>query len=891
MRIAAIRGKNLASLEDPFVLDFTAEPLQSAGIFAITGPTGSGKSTLLDALCLALFDSVPRIQNAENVAMSDMGGKTINQKDSRTVLRKGAVEGYAEVDFVSLSGESIRSRWSVRRAGNKSNGTLQATELQVKNLSSGTDLQGTKKELLAAVSQLIGLTFEQFTRTVLLAQGDFATFLKADKHEKAALLEKLTGTDIYSRISMTIFEKTKAVGLEYKAIADKINDIELLTEEQRLTFATERQALENKLKESELQLKTIETKIKWLEEKTRMERTVADAVTAWERAKNAIAEARPRFDYMKESDSVQAIRDTFTSLQAANKQLADNQLAIKEKKANLETVKKQSEEAEKQSAHWENEQTKVEEAWKKFEPDVQRAQTLDIQTDNARKNETEARKEYEKALADVDKINKNIRQLTTERSDRQVKLDAERARFSKLLHADVARLKTQLRDGEPCPVCGSTHHPAGQTTETTALEKMAAEWTDCDKNIRESENRIAALDAQLKGEHGKLTEATEHLAGKENRKNELAKLTAGLQTERSKLLHGIAVTEFQQRYEAKKREIAEKLKQANHTKDKLKETVSGLNGFIARIENSITELQRQIARLTQEKEAWKATRTQPISDEQLAGFFLKSTQWIENERKSLSDLHTQENAAQATLKERENNLKHHLEAAVKPEKEKENRDFLNVQKRQFETLRTETRERETNLKVAIQKDEENRTLQQKYAKELKEKGALYETWKKLNDLLGSADGAKFKTIAQGYTLDVLLVYANKHLQELSGRYELQRIPDTLALQVADLDMMGEVRTVHSLSGGESFLLSLALALGLSSLSSNNMRVESLFIDEGFGSLDTDTLRLAMDALERLQTQGRKIGVISHVAEMTERIAVQIRVIKIANGKSKVQVGS
>ena len=134
-----------------------------------------------------------------------------------------------------------------------------------------------------------------------------------------------------------------------------------------------------------------------------------------------------------------------------------------------------------------------------------------------------------------------------------------------------------------------------------------------------------------------------------------------------------------------------------------------------------------------------------------------------------------------------------------------------------------------------------------------------------------------------------LLYANRHLQDLAPRYELQRIPDTLALQIVDLDMMGEVRSVHSLSGGESFLVSLALALGLSSLSSNRMNVESLFIDEGFGSLDMDTLRIAMDALERLQMQGRKIGVISHVAEMTERIPAQVQVVKTGSGRSKVQV--
>jgi exonuclease SbcC len=105
----------------------------------------------------------------------------------------------------------------------------------------------------------------------------------------------------------------------------------------------------------------------------------------------------------------------------------------------------------------------------------------------------------------------------------------------------------------------------------------------------------------------------------------------------------------------------------------------------------------------------------------------------------------------------------------------------------------------------------------------------------------------------------------------------------------DCDMGNEIRTVYSLSGGESFLVSLALALGLASLSSNKMKVESLFIDEGFGSLDATTLSIAMDALEQLHNQGRKVGVISHVQEMTERIPTQIHIYKLSNGKSKLEI--
>ena len=191
--------------------------------------------------------------------------------------------------------------------------------------------------------------------------------------------------------------------------------------------------------------------------------------------------------------------------------------------------------------------------------------------------------------------------------------------------------------------------------------------------------------------------------------------------------------------------------------------------------------------------------------------------------------------------------------------------------------------------MSCEKEEKIVNIIETLEKERQAKYTHAENWQKLNTLLGSASGNKFKEIAQGYTLDTLLGYANRHLRELTSRYKLQRVPGSLALQVVDLDMLNEVRTVHSLSGGESFLISLALALGLSSLSSNRMNVESLFIDEGFGSLDNDTLGVAMDALERLQTQGRKIGVISHVSEMTERIAVRISLTKTSNGKSEIKI--
>ena len=144
-------------------------------------------------------------------------------------------------------------------------------------------------------------------------------------------------------------------------------------------------------------------------------------------------------------------------------------------------------------------------------------------------------------------------------------------------------------------------------------------------------------------------------------------------------------------------------------------------------------------------------------------------------------------------------------------------------------------------------------------------------------------------IAQRRTLDVLLRYANHQLIQLAARYRLERLPESLNLVVIDELMGDEERSVLSLSGGESFLVSLALALGLASLTSSRLRIESLFIDEGFGSLDPETLNTAMTALMHLEAQGRKVGVISHVSEMTDAIPVQIRVQRRCAGVSTLVV--
>ena len=209
-------------------------------------------------------------------------------------------------------------------------------------------------------------------------------------------------------------------------------------------------------------------------------------------------------------------------------------------------------------------------------------------------------------------------------------------------------------------------------------------------------------------------------------------------------------------------------------------------------------------------------------------------------------------------------------------------DKLNQQQQATQTLWLE-------CNTLLTQHEKNVAQLQEKQTQLSALQADYEHWYLLDKLLGDATGKKLRNIAQTQTLKILLQYANQHLQSLSKRYKLTVIGHSLDIAIIDKDMADEQRSVNTLSGGESFLVSLALALGLASLSSNKVHIGSLFIDEGFGTLDPETLSVALDALDSLQAQGRKVGVISHVSEMTERVATQIQVKKQPGGYSSLTV--
>ncbi|MEO8702230.1 MAG: AAA family ATPase [Kofleriaceae bacterium] len=280
MRILAIRGCNLASLAGEFELDLARAPFCDAGVFAIVGNTGAGKSTLLDALCVALFDRTPRLTNHSRVIVGrgDDDPGALGAQDARTLLRRGASAGYAEVDFESGDARRYRARWSVRRARNQTDGTLQDQQLTLTAIDGDVNerLGGTKTETLKAIVARLGLSFDQFRRSALLAQGEFAAFLRADGKDRSELLERMTGTEIYSRLSVAAHLRATLAEQRFREGRAAAYAIPVLDDESRIEAIAELAIAEVGKLAARARLATAEATERW--------RTEAQARAAARRA-------------------------------------------------------------------------------------------------------------------------------------------------------------------------------------------------------------------------------------------------------------------------------------------------------------------------------------------------------------------------------------------------------------------------------------------------------------------------------------------------------------------------------------------------------------------------------------------------------------------------------
>lgn len=1241
MKILAIRIKNLASLEGDTEIDFTAEPLCLAGIFAITGPTGAGKSTILDALCLALYAKTPRYLQAKEagIDVQDVAGSTISQGDIRGILRDGTADGFAEVDFIAVDGQHYRATWNIRRARNNVEGSLQAYTVALKNINTNADIPGRKTELLPEIERLVGLNFEQFTRSVLLAQGDFTAFLKAPKDEKSSLLEKLTGTQIYSEISQRIFEKHRIELQELRDFNLQREGILTLTQEELDDYTQQKTTIEKSIPEQEKQVDNLNKEIAWHTQLSLLQSSLTTASEKYNQVVEAKTYANARDQKLKQIERIQPARSLVESKRQTEKFFAEKLSALTETETTLTGLRRQKEELEELLLSANKDLTAKSKAREDAKPLLEKAKVLDVQINERTVQVTEAMKERDTALenkkqqegqlkekqleadqllssinalkkweeenkvrqpvaenqslivsklddaqkdldglqgltTNIETNNAGIENQTKERekltkafiainkelqeaqqvydklssalsavdlaelenekiandgiledmvqaeahwkilysklndfklqtqklvtnngqlvkedvllkdailqlNKMQVQLDTSLRILDKAKLAaaeNVESLRLQLVAGDPCPVCGSEEHPytdhnlqlnhvlseletehkkielafneslkkqiglgeictrlkntiAEQETEIasneSALQHLRNEWVkfsvykDCaelpdeqkttwiqdqilskralQKRVNEKvqayhndkqqldkqQQLITKLGGQQNENSNQIKDAERALKSYieqlEQHNRELVKVNNGLSATEKMLTPYFSTTDWfsQWKKDAGKfvgsinafavkwkadiqkldedsrqysvlletlKGMEEKSKTLLTESEKKEGILSGLNDqllefnkkrklifngeAVSTIETGlqqvvdaalqeldkhkanmdtlqtsttrhetqkeqtgkdITKLELQLKAAAEKIQQWlisdNKNNASILDEEGLMQLLVLTPEWMNTERAFLRAMEDAITEAQSVLNERKTSLEAH-EKQRTSERQREELDELLASTK---LLLNNSVEHKNQIKFYLDQDAANKKTIGTLLDNINAKALIVENWAKLNDIIGSADGKKFRQIAQEYTLDILLGYANVHLEILSKRYLLQRIPDTLGLQVLDQDMGNEIRTVFSLSGGESFLVSLALALGLASLSSSRMQVESLFIDEGFGSLDPATLNIAMDALERLHNQGRKVGVISHVQEMTERIPVQIKVSKLNSGKSKVEV--
>ncbi|MEL7124462.1 MAG: SbcC/MukB-like Walker B domain-containing protein, partial [Bacteroidota bacterium] len=333
------------------------------------------------------------------------------------------------------------------------------------------------------------------------------------------------------------------------------------------------------------------------------------------------------------------------------------------------------------------------------------------------------------------------------------------------------------------------------------------------------------------------------------------------------------IQELQQHFE----EVRQSLQEVEVLREGLQ---AGQKKDLAQIKVLEREIQQSITTLSQQL--------------RMAGFEnITALKALALDEETYNDLSTKKSELHQKLLETKQSVKD-LELQLEELKEKNTYDQNIVElMAELDRLRIEMDESLKEQGAITERINEHNKLKQK-AQDLllavEKQNKEYIRWAKLNDIIGSSDGKKFRVFAQSLTLQKLIHLANLHLELLSGRYIIERIEgEDLSLEIVDRYQANYRRSMNTLSGGERFLVSLSLALGLSDLAGRNSKIQSLFIDEGFGTLDENTLDTVITTLENLQASGKTIGVISHVKDLKERIGTQIQVLKSQSGFSRLKI--
>lgn len=283
MKLQKLTIHNIASIEDA-AIDFEARPLADSEVFLITGKTGAGKSTILDAICLALFADTPRLKGTLMEGKTTDVDNTIGVDDPRQLMRRNTGEAFVSLTFTGSNDVHYEATWGVRRAHGKSTGNLQRKRWMLTNIDAGLtyDRDG---DIATEIKTAVGLDFNQFCRTTLLAQGEFTRFLNSKDEEKAAILEKITGVDIYTKVGKKVFEITAQKKLIWDEARQRADSTHTLTEEEVAAKKEEMTLLDNQLESVKLAADKDKVKLNWIKVDAELDKLVKTATEDYKQAK------------------------------------------------------------------------------------------------------------------------------------------------------------------------------------------------------------------------------------------------------------------------------------------------------------------------------------------------------------------------------------------------------------------------------------------------------------------------------------------------------------------------------------------------------------------------------------------------------------------------------
>lgn len=845
-------------------IDFTG--LDKRGLFLITGPTGAGKTTIFDAITYALYGA--------------MSGEVREKGSVRSDFAKEDTLTYVELEMSHDGKHYIICRNpEYLRPRKRREGLTREKENAVLTDEAGSVTEGTG-EVNRALQQLLRLDLRQFKQLSMIAQGEFARLLTASPADKTRLLREIFGTEPYQRIGTELKSKS---GSLYKQVMElhhrmdedirmyhfpeehreqwealtgegncyhRCGEILAYLEEQRVKQQEKSDILKESFRQKE---ETVQKITAQLAEGKRIQSLFEKLKQEEQRSiqlKDREDDIKGKEELLEKQEKALALRPLEIRAEAAKKQVdALTEEIRREQKETAFLTEKKAE----GKAFYEEREVIVRLYEKK---DQLKALTEQILEDENRLKEKEM---------ELCKLQEQY--LAAEKEEEKEKRAYEQAEKA-YRHGLAGILAETLTEGQPCPVCGSIHHPApakikeGAPTEETVREI---------KELYEGKQQMRmTLQGAVTALHQQLGEQREALL---LRKEQPQQLRRELMEESSTAL---AFTEqfTRQQFHEKERQyeqvlilLTEKERNNKIRQDALREAeeqaeVSGAEFEKKQIEAGFADMAAYHQFLVEEKET-KLLRKE-ISEYHaglLANQEMLTHLQEETQKKSLPDLEALKMCLVQAKQESEELLKEQTGAAQLV--------------RDTEILAVSLRDKQGKL------------------------DGLMEKYQMVKDLDDAANGNnKKRLIFEQYVLaayfERILHAANLRLRTMSGgRYELKRMDqiqdgrskDNLEIEVLDY-YTGKYRSVRTLSGGESFKVSLALALGMSDVvqaGSGGIRVETLFIDEGFGSLDSESLEQACLTLQSLVEKDRLIGVISHVPELSEKIGNQIRVHKTNAG--------